>query len=86
MSVSKIVTIVLTSVSVILLVVSAIVPPPGVIDPSILAAVGEIFAFSSLWFAKDAFHNDGKATIKHRDTILTVEADEHHENNNNIKK
>ena len=34
--------------SIILLTISFLIPPTGQIDPSVLAAVGEIFGFSSL--------------------------------------
>lgn len=35
-------------ISIILLTMSFLIPPTGQIDPSVLAAVGEIFGFSSL--------------------------------------
>lgn len=39
---------VLTALAVLLIIGSFIVPPTGVVDPSVLAASGEIFAFAAL--------------------------------------
>lgn len=47
-----------------LLVGSFLVPPLGVIDGSVLAGVGEIFAFSSLGTVLDSIHLNKKATVR----------------------
>ena len=44
----KVVFLLCLSTSIILLTISFLIPPTGQIDPSVLAAVGEIFGFSSL--------------------------------------
>jgi hypothetical protein len=73
---ARITTLSLTVVSVALLIGSFFCPPMGKIDGSVLAGVGEIFAFAALWFAKDAFFgHDAKATIKHGNTEMTIETD-----------
>ena len=39
----------LTIDTIILLVASFLIPPTGIIDPSVLAAVGEIESLAALW-------------------------------------
>lgn len=49
MPTAKVATIILSVVAVSLLVYGAITPPLGMIDNSIIIAVGEIFMFAALW-------------------------------------
>lgn len=63
---------VLSLLSVILLVAAFIVPPHGIIDPSVLAAVGEIFAFSALITASNHLSNGKDAKIRHNNTEITI--------------
>lgn len=52
-----------SAVSILLIISSFILPPTGIIDPSVLAAVGEIFAFATLYKLPDIISSvkDGKS-------------------------
>lgn len=63
---------ILSTIAVGLIIASFIVPPHGVIDPSVLAAVGEIFAFSSLYTVIIAIEKGMPTRIRHRDTEIKV--------------
>lgn len=56
-----------------LLIASFIVPPMGIIDPSVLQAVGEILVFPVIWMIPDAIRA-GK-TIKYKDLEIKTEND-----------
>ena len=64
----------LTSIG--LLITSFFMPPQGVIDPSVIAATGELFAWGALVVLFRAIRSGKKATVTKGDTSLTVE-DEH---------
>ncbi len=55
-----------------LLVASFIVPPTGVIDPSVLAATGEIFAFAALGAVLKAIDKGVDARVRRGNTTLLV--------------
>lgn len=55
-----------------LLIASFIVPPTGVIDPSVLAATGEIFAFATLGTVIKAIDKGVDAKVQKGDTTLVV--------------
>ncbi len=59
-------------ISIGLLVASWFVPPMGVIDGSILAGVGELFGFASLWAVYKAIDKGTPASISHGDTTVTI--------------
>lgn len=59
-----------------LIIASFIVPPAGIIDPSVLQAVGEILVFPVIWMIPDAIRA-GK-TIKFKD--LEIKSEEKDEN------
>lgn len=63
---------VLTAIAVILIVASWFVPPMGIIDGSVLAAVGEIFGFASLGTVIKAIDKGIDATITKGDTSMTI--------------
>lgn len=63
---------VLTAVTVGLLVASFIVPPTGVIDPSVLKAAGEIFAFGTLWVVREAIKEGLSVKATHGNTTIEV--------------
>ena len=67
---------VLTAVTVGLLVASFIVPPTGVIDPSVLKAAGEIFAFGTLWVVREAIKEGLSVKATHGNTIIEVGREE----------
>ena len=54
--------------SIILLTISFLIPPTGQIDPSVLAAVGEIFGFASLAVVIKALGKGTDVTL-HKDNI-----------------
>ena len=66
----------LTIVTVALLVASFIVPPTGVIDPSVLKAAGEIFAFGTLWVVREAIKEGLSVKAVHGNTTIEVGRDE----------
>lgn len=47
-------------------------PPQGVIDPSVIGGVGEIFAFSALWSVVYAIKKGKSAQITHGNTTVVV--------------
>ena len=55
-----------------LTVASFIVPPMGIIDSSVLAGVGEIFAFASLGAVIKAIDKGVGATVQHNNTTVTI--------------
>lgn len=62
--------------SLVLITASFICPPLAVIDGSVLAAVGEVFAFAALWTLIKAMDEGHTATLTHNDTTLTIEKEE----------
>lgn len=58
-----------------MIITSFIVPPTGVIDPSVLAGVGEIFAFAALYIVLIAVLKGTPASISHNNTTVTVNKD-----------
>ena len=62
----------LTIVAILLLVVAFILPPTAIIDKSILYAVSELMGFGALWAVVKAIDKNVPATLKHRDTSLTI--------------
>lgn len=72
---------ILTTISVVLILVSFILPPTGVIDPSVLGATGEIFAFAALWAFVRALEQGKKATLRHNETEVTIEDEPKQEEN-----
>lgn len=63
---------VLSGISVIMLIVSMVLPPAGAIDPSVIAGVGEIFAFSALWSVIHAIDRGHSAQVTHGNTTVVI--------------
>ena len=61
-----------------LIVGSFFVPPMGVIDGSVLAAVGELFAFAALGALIHAIDGNVNARVSHGDTTLEINPEEPH--------
>ena len=59
-----------------LIIASFFIPPLAVIDGSILAAVGEIFAFAALGEVAAAVERGHSATISHGNTSISINKDE----------
>lgn len=55
-----------------LIITSFFVPPTGVIDGSVLAATGEIFAFAALGTVIKAIDNGVDAKVQHNNTSVTI--------------
>ena len=62
--------------SMVLITASFICPPLAVIDSSVLAAVGEVFAFAALWTLIKAMDEGHTATITNKDITLTIDKEE----------
>lgn len=75
----KIVAILLTAVAVALIIGSFFVPPTGVIDGSVLAGAGELFAFAALFFAWEAVDRGIDAKITHGNTEIELNNPDHKE-------
>lgn len=68
----KIVAIILAAIAVSLGIVSFFIPPKGVIDGSVIAFAGEIFAFVSLFFAWESVEHGIDAKITHKGTEIDI--------------
>lgn len=64
--------IILAAISAAMLLGAALTPPMWIIDGSILAAVGELFAFASLFKAGEAIDRGIDAKIKHGQTEIEL--------------
>lgn len=60
------------AMSIALMLFGAIMPPPGVIDPSILTASGILLGFAALGVAGQNLANGKEVTFKKDDTELTI--------------
>ena len=67
---------ILTLASIALLVWSFVLPPPGVIDSSVIAAVGELAGFAALWQIAKAIDKGVDAALRKGDTEITIHNDE----------
>lgn len=74
---------VLTTVSIVLIIASFFVPPLGVIDPSVMAGIGEMFAFAALWELHVGLRKGISAKVSHRDTSIELSKKKDNENNEN---
>ena len=59
--------------AVILLFVSLILPPKGVIDPSVVAGTGEIMGFAAIWTVLVAIEKNKGITVHHGETTITID-------------
>jgi hypothetical protein len=64
---------VLSGFAMILIVAGFIVPPMGIIDGSVLTAVGEIFAFAAVNTALKAMDQGFSARVRHKKTTLSLD-------------
>ena len=70
---------VLSAFAVAFLIAGFVVPPLGTISPSVLTAVGEIFAFGVLGTVIKAINMGVSAKLQHNNTSLTVGDDDKEE-------
>lgn len=68
----KKVAVILAAAAVLLGLVSFIMPPRGMIDSSVIAFAGEVFAFASLFFAWEAVDRGIDAKITHGGTEIDL--------------
>ena len=61
-----------SSVTIILFVLGFIVPPTGQIDPTVLTAGAELFAFATLAVVADAIRYGYDAKVSHGNTTIEV--------------
>lgn len=73
--ISKVAFWVCLGVSLVLLILGFAIPPLGVINPSVLTAVGEIFAFAALAAAIDAIKEGYDAKIKKGEVEINLNND-----------
>ena len=62
------------TISILLIIVSFIIPPHGVVDSSVLAAVGEIFTFPALYSVYNIFLTGRAVTFKKGDMEISANA------------
>lgn len=62
----------LTVVSALLILVGLLLPPMGVIDNSVLIAVGELIAVKALFLAWDKVDQGQGITFRHGNTTVTL--------------
>lgn len=62
----------ITLVAIALVIAGLAIPPPGVIDPSVLTAVGELLGFKALAMLPQLIKRKGKASIQVGNTSLSV--------------
>lgn len=55
-----------------LFIMSAILPPKGVIDPSMFKAAGYLFAFATLLVTREAIREGLGVKLTHGDTVVQV--------------
>ena len=70
----------ITATAMALLIASFVVPPTGVIDSSVLAAAGELFAFASLTIILIAIDKGIDAKVQHNNTTITIDGKDEDEN------
>ena len=63
------------STSIALIVTSFFIPPTGVIDGSVLAATGEIFAFATLGVVIEGISSGHSVSIQKGETTMTINKD-----------
>lgn len=62
-----------SSIAIFMMVASLIIPPPGIIDPSVLSAVAWIFGFTSLWTVIKAIDKGVDAKFKKGDVEVNLD-------------
>ncbi len=76
---------ILSGFAVALITAGFLVPPMGIIDGSVLKAVGEVFAFAALGTVIMAIEKGLPAKVKHNNTSFTVGHDDHREHREDLR-
>lgn len=58
--------------SIILIFISLFLPPMGTIDPSVIAASGELIGWGALWTVLIAMKKGKGISVKHGETEITI--------------
>lgn len=58
--------------SIVLIITSFFLPPTGSIDPTVMASVGELFAFGTLGTVLTAISKGADVTLQHNNTSVTL--------------
>lgn len=66
----------LAGIAILLIIASFIVPPLGYLEPTVLAGVGEIFAFAALGTVIKAIDQGRTASITHGNTTIEVKKED----------
>lgn len=61
------------SFSIILVIVSFVIPPAGEIHPSVIQAVAEIFAFAALYVVIEGMHRGSDVSISRGDVSVQIQ-------------
>ena len=77
----KIAAIVLAAIATVLLILAFFTPPHYIIDASVIAAVGEIFAFAALFMAWEAIDRGIDAKVTHGNTTIELNNPDNNEDN-----
>lgn len=72
----KIATIIIFVLAALLLIVSFLLPPMGVIDPSVIRAVGELMGMAGMLLLWHAIDKGIDAKFKHGDTTIELTNDD----------
>lgn len=64
------------AMSIALMIFGAVMPPPGIIDPSILTASGILLGFAALGVAGQNLANGKEVTFRKGDTEVTIDNEE----------
>lgn len=67
---------VLAGISVLMLIISWIMPPPWEVHSSVITAVAELFAFAALWTVLVAIENGGTAKITKGDVNVEIKQEQ----------
>lgn len=73
---NKVVFFICLTFSIVLITVAFFVPPTAVVDGSVLAAVGEIFAYCALGTVIDAIDKGRDITLQKGNTTMTINKDD----------
>lgn len=76
---NKVVFFICLSFSIVLITVAFFIPPTAVVDGSVLAAVGEIFAYCALGTVIEAIDKGHDITLQKGDTSMTINKDDNKE-------
>lgn len=55
-----------------LLIAGFLLPPPGIIDPTVIKAVGELMGFAAIWMLPRAITAGKNIKLEHGSTTITL--------------